>query len=132
VCLANSATTHIILRDKIHFTSLTLKEANVNTISCTINLIEGSRIANIMLLGETEFHISNTLYFRKSKRNLLSFKDIHCNRYHIETKNESNINFLYITLVISCQNHILKKLPALSSKLHHITIRPIKSHVIMN
>ena len=53
MCLAGSATTHTILRDKIYFTSLTLEEANVNTISGIANLIEGSRIVNIILPGGT-------------------------------------------------------------------------------
>ena len=46
--LADNASTHIIIRDKIYFTSLTLKDADVNTVSGITNLIEGSRRANIM------------------------------------------------------------------------------------
>ena len=47
VCLADNATTHTILRDKKYFLELTLIKANVNTISGTTNLVEGSGRANI-------------------------------------------------------------------------------------
>ena len=42
ICLANSATTHIIFKDNKYFSHLTLGEANVNTISGSTKLIEGS------------------------------------------------------------------------------------------
>nr|KYP72380.1 hypothetical protein KK1_004968 [Cajanus cajan] len=45
----------------------------------TTNIIEGSRITNILLLKETKLHIKNALYFSKSYKNLLSFKDIRLN-----------------------------------------------------
>ena len=47
VCLADYATTHTILRDKRYFLELTLIKANISTISCTTNLVEGSGRANI-------------------------------------------------------------------------------------
>ena len=85
VCFADCATTHTILRDKRYFLELTLIKANVSTISSTTNLVEDSGRANITLPNRTRFHINNTLYSNKSKRNLLSFKDIRRNGYHIET-----------------------------------------------
>ena len=48
ICLADSATTHTILRDKIYFSHITLVEANVYTISGPTDLIDGSRRATIM------------------------------------------------------------------------------------
>ena len=53
--------------------------------------IFGQPLASIMLPNETRFHINDTLYSRKSTKNLLNFKDIHINGYHIETMNEGNI-----------------------------------------
>ena len=100
VCLIDCATTHTILRDKRYFLELTLMKANVSTIYPT-NLVEGSRRANITLLNGTRFHINDALYFSKSRRNLLSFKDICKNGYHIETMNENNVEYLYITSIIS-------------------------------
>ena len=79
-----------ILRDKRYFLDLTLINANMSTIFCTANLIEGFERANIMLPNGTRFHINDALYSIKSTRNLLSFKDIHINGYHIETMNEGN------------------------------------------
>ena len=76
VCIANYATTHTILQGKRYFLNLILTKANVNTISSTTNLVEGSERANIMLPNGTRFHINDALYSSKSERNLLSFKDI--------------------------------------------------------
>ena len=72
---------------KRYFLDLTLKNPNLCTIYGTTNLIEGSGRANIMLPSGTRFHINDALYSSKSKRNLLSFKDIRRNGYHIETMN---------------------------------------------
>ena len=52
-CLADSATTHMTLKDKKYFQNLILYKANVNTISGSSNLIEGSGRAIIMLLNGT-------------------------------------------------------------------------------
>ena len=96
VCLADYAITHTILRDKRYFLDLTLTNANVSTISGTSNLIESSRRANIMLPKGTRFHINDALYSSKSTRNLLSFKDIYRNGYHIENMNEYIMSLLYL------------------------------------
>ena len=87
VCLIDCATTHTILRDKKYFLELTLIKANVSIISSTTNLVEGFGRENITLPNGTRFHINDVLYSSKSRRNLLSFKDIHRNGYHIETMN---------------------------------------------
>ena len=112
VCLIGCATMHTILWDKRYFLELTLIKANISTISGTTNLVDGSGRANIMLPNGTRFHINDVLYSSKSKRNLLSFKDIHINGYHIETMNEDNAEYLYITSIISGQKLIMEKLPA--------------------
>ena len=104
ICLTDCATTHIILRDKRYFLDLIVTNVNVSTISGTANLIKGSRRANIMLPNGTRFHINDALYSRKSTRNLLSFKDICRNGYHIETTNEGNIECLYITSIVLTRN----------------------------
>ena len=131
LCLADSATTHTILKDKKYFSQLTLVEANVNTISGPADLIEGSGRANIMLSGGTTFMINDALFSSRSRRNLLSFKDIRRNGYHIETKDEDNNEYLYITNVVSGQKQILEKLPAFSSGLYYTFIHEIESHTVM-
>ena len=45
--------------------------------------------------------IEEALYSEKSQRNLMSFKDIRKNGYHIETTNESNVEYLCITTIVS-------------------------------
>ena len=100
-CPVDSATTHTILKDKNYFKILKLCKANVNTIYGSSNLIEGSRRVIIMLPKGTKLCIDDTLYSSKSSRNLLSFKDIRYNGYHIETNNEGSEEFLYIILIVS-------------------------------
>ena len=63
ICLANSATTHTILRN-----NLTLLKANVNIISCPADLIEGSGRAMILLPNDTKICISDALYSSRSRR----------------------------------------------------------------
>ena len=123
---------HTIFRDKRYFLELTLIKANVSTISSTTNLVKSFGIANITLPNRTRFHINDALYSSKSRRNLLSFKDIRINRYHIVTMNEENVEYLYITSIISGKKLIMKKLLAFSSRLYHTTIKPIKSYVVVN
>ena len=76
LCLAESATTHTVIKNKKYFQQLTLNKVKVNTISGPSNLIEGSRRVNIMLPKGTIIYIDNALYSSKSRKNLLSFKDI--------------------------------------------------------
>ena len=97
---------------------MTLIKANVSTISITTNLVEGSRRTNIMLPNGTRFHINDALYSSKSIRNLLSFKKICRNGYHIENMNEDNVEYIYITSIISDQKLIMEKLLAFSSGLY--------------
>ena len=117
ICLADCATTHIILRDKRYFFNLTLTNSKVSTISGTSDLIEGSRRANIILPNETRFHINDTLYSRKSTRNLLSFKDIRKNGY-CETPRKSN--FLKndkMVISIKIQNFYISRMTKRTSPL---------------
>ncbi|KAL4593747.1 hypothetical protein ACB092_M014900 [Castanea dentata] len=81
----------------------------LNIIFGSSNIIEGSGGAYIMLPKGKNFCIDDTLYSSKSKRNLFSFKDIQSNGFHIETNNEGNEEYLYITSMVSSQKpHITK------------------------
>ena len=97
IYLADSAMTHTILRNQKYFLNLILLKANVNTILGPVDLIEGSGRAMILLPNDTKICISDALYSSRSRRNLLSFKDIRGNGYHIETISDENIEYLYIT-----------------------------------
>ena len=131
-CLVDSSTTHTILKDKKYFQSLKLCKANVNTISGSLNLIEGSGRAIIMLPKGTKLCIDDALYSSKSNRNLLRFKDIRYNGYHIETNNDGNEEFLCIISIVSDQKLILEKLPIFSSGLYYTTMRTIETNVAIH
>ena len=122
----------LFFRDKRYFLSLTLTSGNISTISGTSNLIRGSRRANIMLPKGTRFHINDALYSSKSTRNLLSFKDIHINGYHIETMNDGNKEYIYITSIVSGKKLVVETLSAFSTRLYHTTIKLIESYVVMS
>ncbi|GAV85309.1 hypothetical protein CFOL_v3_28747, partial [Cephalotus follicularis] len=96
ICIADSATTHTILQSEKYFSHLTIAKANVGTISGTSDLIEGSGMTNFVLSNGTQMRITDALYSKKSRRNLLSHKDIRLNGYHIETINENGKEYLYI------------------------------------
>ena len=49
ICLADSATTHMIIRNKRYFLNLNIIKANVNTISGLVDLIEGTGRAMVIL-----------------------------------------------------------------------------------
>ncbi|PIN13099.1 hypothetical protein CDL12_14284 [Handroanthus impetiginosus] len=91
VCLIDSGTTYTILKHMNYFSHLKLGETNINTISGSAKLIESSGRANIWLPEGTKLVIDNALFSSKSRKNLLSFKDIRRNGYLIETINDSNV-----------------------------------------
>ena len=96
-CIIDCATTHTTLRDKTYFSNLTLIPFNVQSISDPVDLIKGFERATIFLPNDTKFQIDDALYSNKSNRNLLSFKDICRNGYHIETVNHNGNKYLLIT-----------------------------------
>lgn len=131
-CLVDSATTHTILKNKRYFSHLKMNETSVSTIAGTTKIIQGSGRANILLPMGTKFEIFDALYSPKSQRNLLSFRDIRNNGYHIETSCESNIEYLHITGFTQGTKHILEKLPSFSSGLYYTKISTIQSYAIVN
>ena len=131
VCLIVE-TTHSILRDKEYFTNLTLRKANVHTISRPIKIIEGFRQATIMLPNGTTLHLEDALLSNRSSRKLLSFQDIRRNGYHIETLNANKNDFLCITSYKNGIKNIHEKLEANNSGLYCVQIRVIESYATMS
>lgn len=131
-CLIDSATTHTILKDKRYFSHLTIRSASINTIAGNTKLIEGFGKAIIILPKGTKFVIDDALYSSKSQRNLLSFKDIRKNGYHIETMHERNVEYLHITIDRYEEKCVLEKLPALSSGLYYTHISTIETNVMVS
>ena len=72
------------------------------------------------------------MFSTRSKRNLLSFKDIRRNGYHIETTNENDEEFLYITSVVSVTKQLMEKFPSYKSKLYYTFINPVESYMVIN
>jgi peptide/histidine transporter 3/4 len=130
ICLVDSATTHTILKSKVHFSYLVVHDAIVNTISGSAKLIEGSGRATIMLPCGTKTNIKEALYTPKSRRNLLSFRDIRRNGYHIETICEDNLEYIIITKMSSNKKQVLEKLPALSSGLYYMLLSRKESYMV--
>ena len=95
-------------------------------------MIKGSGKATIILPKGTKLQIEDALYSNKSSRNLLGFKDIRRNRYHIETMNHDANEYLLITSIIYGQKCILEQLPSLSYGLYQTTIRSIEFYAVMN
>jgi hypothetical protein len=56
--------------------------------------------------------IHKTLFSLKSRRNLLSFKDIRRNGYYIETIKENSLEYLCITQINLYNKTLLEKLPS--------------------
>ncbi|GAV62655.1 hypothetical protein CFOL_v3_06178, partial [Cephalotus follicularis] len=107
-------------------------KANIRTISGTTDLIEGSGMDSFVLSNGTQIRITDALYSTKSRKNLLSFKDIRHNGYHIETTNENDKEYLYIIGNASGKKQILEKLYGLSSGLYIMKIRAIESHNVVD
>ena len=131
LCLADSASTHTIIKDKKYFSSLKIKDyaGSVSTISGNAKIIMGSGRAKFSMPGGTIFEINDALYSPESHRNLLSFKDIRRNGYHIETMSKDGIEFLCIK---SERKHILEELRMLSSGLYCTKITMTESYAVVN
>jgi len=82
--------------------------------------------ANI-LPGETKLHIKNAFCYPKSHKNLLSFKDIHLNGYHMKTNNERNMEYLYIMKLLFWKNYMF-----FSYALYYMNISTMGDHNVVN
>ena len=67
---------HKISCGKEYFSNLTLRKVNVNAISSPIKIIDVSKNATITLPNCSTLRMRDVLLSSRSKRNLLSFKDV--------------------------------------------------------
>ena len=88
--MLDSAMAHTIPCGKYIFSNVILHKVNVQTILGHAEIIDSFGNATIVLRNDTTLHIEDTLLSSRSKRNLLSFKDVHRDGYHLETMNEQN------------------------------------------
>ena len=100
-CLDNSGTTCTILRHRQLFLNLTSIYSSVTTMAGPSNLLQGRGPAQFLLPNGTIIDVTRTImdvkharYAPKGNRILLSFKDIRANRYHAETHDENEKEFL--------------------------------------
>ncbi|KAJ9539494.1 hypothetical protein OSB04_032227 [Centaurea solstitialis] len=132
ICLVDSGSTHTVLKKKGYFSHLTPQKANISTISGVVNIIDGFGKAHVLLPGGTNLKIENALYSPKSQRNLLNFKDIRKNGYHIETMDEGESEYLLITNISSGKKNVLEKLSMYSSGLYYTKILAIETNMVIN
>ena len=71
ICIADSATTYTIFKNKKYFSHLTLGEVNVNTRSDNTKLIESFKRANILLPSGTKFIIEDALLSTKDRKSVV-------------------------------------------------------------
>jgi hypothetical protein len=76
MCLVDSCTTNIILREVRYFQTLTKREGMVLTITGCDAMVVGSGKATITLPMGTQINIEEALLYPYSTRTLLSYRDI--------------------------------------------------------
>ncbi|XP_012842190.1 PREDICTED: uncharacterized protein LOC105962428 [Erythranthe guttata] len=130
-CLLDSATTHSIFNNKIYFSSVTLCKAQVKTIAGSAEIIDGSGNATIVLPNGTTLHIENALISGRSNKNLLSFKDVRRNGYHLETLVENTVECLCVTSYVMDKRIVHEKFEATASGLYCVQIRAFESYATM-
>ena len=90
LCLVDSTATHTIMKDQKFFLELVFNSRKISTIAGLVQIIEGSGRAHMMLHNGTHLFIKYALFSSSSRRNLINFKDVRMNEYHIETVSECN------------------------------------------
>ena len=108
-----------------------MRKAFIATITGLLDLIEGSGRAALVLPNRTPLKIKSALYSSKSKRNLNSFKYIRLNGYHLQMVDKMGEEYLYITLIVSCQKRVLENFLYISSGLYFTRINVMESHTIL-
>ena len=78
----------------------------------------------------TKLVINAALYSSKSRRNLISFKTICQNGYHMKTKTINEKKFLCLTTESNGTKIMLERMPVYSSGLYLTCIHPIEINVI--
>ena len=110
---------------------MTLCKANVHTIVGPTKLIDGYGNATVVLPNGTILHLEDALLSERSRRNLLSYKDVRQNGYHIETTDEQDKDYLCITSYKMGQKTIHEKLEVDNLGLYSFPIRVIEAYATM-
>ena len=121
-CLADSATTHTILRETKYFESIKKSPGSIMTIAGCGSHIVGSGRATIILPMGTTLIINDALLYPESTRTLLSFRDIRANGFHAETDDENGKDCLLITKRDAGGKHVIERLPSFDTGLYYTKI----------
>ena len=106
---------------------MTLRKTHVHTKSGPIPIIDGFGNATIVFPKGTILHIENAFLSSRSKRNLLSFKDVHRNGY-VETIYEQNKEYISIPSYKMGLKTIHEKLEASSMGLYYVMIKAVETY----
>jgi hypothetical protein len=128
LCLVDSCTKNSILRKIKYFQTLKKGDGKVLTVAGHDAVIVGSGRATITLPMGAEIVIEDALLYPDSNRTILSFRDIWQNGMHIETHDENQEKFLFLTKPNRYGKHICEKIPSLTSGLYYTYIKSI-AHV---
>ena len=132
-CLADSGTTHTILRNRQLFTELVPYKSSMTTLIGTSPVVKGRGTAEFMLPNGTVINVIDALYAPRINRTLLSFKDIRANGYHLDTYEENSNEFLCITSQEHGRRRILEKMSCIEDNgLYLTTARVFESYAVTN
>jgi len=97
-CLIDSATTHVILKDKRFFIKLDASRApsTIKTLGGATTIARGAGAAQVMLPSGCSIFVENAIYAPKASRNLLSFADLRKNGFHLNTARSSGVECLQL------------------------------------
>ena len=109
-CLADSGTTHTILRNRQLFIDLVSYNTSMTTMIGSSPVIIGRGKAQFLLPNGTIIKVAEALYAPRANRTLLSFKDIRANGYHLETHSENGSEYIHITSNECGRKRILEKI----------------------
>ena len=95
-CIVDSGTSHTILKCRDYFTHIIPSHRSMTTITGSNQIEQGHGPAIITLPHGTTIHIKSAVYAPNATRNLISFKDIRENGYHIHTSKDKNQEVIHI------------------------------------
>nr|GEV74363.1 putative zinc finger, CCHC-type [Tanacetum cinerariifolium] len=125
LCIADSGATHTILKSKKYVFKLKPAKGTIDTILGLTNLIDEAVKVNVVLPNGTQLLIENALFSPKSKRNLLSFRNIYHNGYDTRSRTIGNKKYLHIMN----ENQVFEKLPMFNSGFHYTHINVPQAHM---
>lgn len=95
-CIVDSGTSHTILQYRKYFSHITPSHRQMTTIMGNDQIEEGHGPATIILPQDIVIRIKSVIFAPNATMNLISFKDIRVNGYHIHTNTEKTQEVIHI------------------------------------